>query len=359
MGHLPIVNSTTYADALRDGAIRTTGKIGGTLWVKTLADMAADMLATRRGDAVFPWITARGGVRNEGFKAALKVDGPPFFDPAQRYPLGFPLDPIGTEHTPLVEDQALDLFQPRLLWNAIGKKSLGRGRSLTHQTLNEDDTLLARLGLAIRPATIGAFMPSATQIPLTINLTQNTPWTGASPTSLGGLNLAAVPWVTNGDFVYEKVLEAWVMEHIDQPAMQPFWSLLPAVAGGQLIWFGNYLPYGVAGKNIDVVALHETPTGLVATVIELKKGTLSRSVFIGAARQASAYAVFIEDAFNHYGKAVQLQAVVLSKHSRPKGGVTAAHVPITTSHQGQAITPAWLTYKIIQPGGSVQFGRLV
>lgn len=364
MGHLPIVDVATRATMLASSAVRvkmpelfdTNGNLKAH-WSKTLADIAADLLCMRPGDAVFPWTIKGGGGGNEGFTHDLRVgDGRPFFDPSNTaFPFGIPLDPSGHECTPMLpETEALDLFRPPLLWNAIGKKSLGRGRGITHQTHPEDAVLRPRLGGARTLAAIGAFALPTGAVSLTIDPQQNQPH--PAPTSVAQIRWNQIQWVEGEKFKTEKALEAWLMDNIDGPRCVGLWSLMPTYSNAHLTWFGNYLSYGVSGASIDVATEHEHDGHQTVTAIELKKDGLSVKGYAEAAEQALRYAEYLHAAYAHHGRVVTPYPVVLAGDGNPRG--LAGFTPPSRVIGGVTVTPAWVTYRV-DPAGNVAFRRIL
>ena len=79
-----------------------------------------------------------------GFDRYYITTGEVWFDQSSTHPLKIGVSEVFLYQDPLSEEEVLDLFRNTLLWNAIGKKSLGRGRRLSHQT-NEEDWLYCKM----------------------------------------------------------------------------------------------------------------------------------------------------------------------------------------------------------------------
>lgn len=299
MGHLAIVDGTTILSINDTNPyISITGTLGS-LGLKTLSDLFADALTVRAGDKIFTW-SINGGV---GFDRYYIANGDVVFDPNDPYPIKIGLQ-SGVKYTkPLSEEEALDIFSPRLLWNAIGKKSLGRGRGLSHQTIDEDDQLIKLL----ESKNIG--------VPATPILTHPISIAGTTPISISkfGTNqnppiqnpiesvpLSNIEWNSGSLFVYEKTLEAYICANIDKPICR----ILKLLGYGEysVKWFGNYLPYQVAGKNIDLVVEIENQNDHRVLVIELKKDKLVYDNYYHiASKQLRSYVKFITKAYSAFG----------------------------------------------------------
>jgi len=323
MGHLPIVNQETLVSMIRDGFISTRGNLKR-LMIKTTSDIFSDVLATREDDLIFPWIIRSRVSENIGFKYVFSVAGPPVFVKGDQYPVKVPLQSEGLEFdVPLSEAEALDLWKTKLLWNIIGKKSLGRGRSLTHQMPMEDERLLELLNSknSVGPYEIKLNKSDTIGVPITIDPSQDN-WdpslerrlNSLEPEDrLSSLDLNGIPWRRGSVFAYEKTLEAWIMENLDKSPCNVLREL--ALETNEIEWFGNYLPFGVQGGNMDVVIVQSKDDGKIVSVIELKLGRLNVNELKKAAVQSIEYSHFIKNAFNAYGIKVEMNPIVLSARS--------------------------------------------
>lgn len=355
MGHLPIVTQKTVEDAINEGYSSTRGNLKKQR-VKTTADIFSDVLATRKGDLIFPWIVAGHGGANIGFKYVFKVAGNPIFVKGSDYPVKIPLERTALEYdTPLTEPKALTLWNRKLLWNAIGKKSLGRGRSLTHQTPWEDDKLMALLEEMNEknPKEIKLKKTALNGVPLHIDPSQDS-WNPnlkklldslSENERLSNLDLSGVPWRSGNRFRVEKALEAWVTENLDGELGKALREL-SLWSGKKIEWFGNYLPFGVQGSNMDVVVVQDDKDRKMVTVIELKVGPLSRTGFKEAVKQVRGYCEFIERALKAFDISSIVKGSVISAVSNPRDGAL--------NLQKERFDVNWVGYSI-DPDGTVHF----
>lgn len=359
MGHLPIVNQETVTNMMENGCISTRGDLKKK-WIKTTSDIFSDVLAVRNSDLVFPWITKSKKTENLGFKYVFKVAGPPFFAQGEEYPVCVPLERDGLEYeNPLSEAEALDLWNRKLLWNVIGKKSLGRGRSLTHQTPMEDKRMIELLNMKNRQRArkIKIGNCAITNAPITIDPSQDS-WDAnlnrtltslSAEDRLSRLELSGLPWRKGKLFVTEKTLEAWMMENIDKAGTQDFRELL-FMKRFAVTWFANYIPFGVQGSNMDIAILQEEGERKIGTVVELKVNALNKNGYQEAASQVVDYAIFIKKAFHSFGITIDLNTAVLS-------GASNSSTPPRIA-QKAGLSTKWITYEIDNQG-SVSFKRLL
>lgn len=349
MGHLNIVNSDTIKDIFLTGYISTKGSLKNQI-IKTVSDLFSDVLATRKGDYVFPWIIKGNDNDQIGFRYILKIAGPPIYVCGDEYPIKIPIeDTINSYSQSLKESDALDLFRNEILWNAIGKKSLGRGRSITHQTLFEDELLIRLIEEKnkYRAESITITRKNYTDyIPISIDLKNNFQKDFEKnirilneKERISSIDLNQIPWLKDCNFSYEKTFEAWLMENIDKQKCEKIWSLL-GFSNPNILWFGNYLPFGVAGSNIDCVALVKDNDDYYTVVVELKKTKLNLKDYQLVANQVWDYVLFIKKAFSSFSKMhpFKVLPVILSHCSN---NIRANQIVFT---DGVAIQ--WLGYKI-------------
>ena len=87
----------------------------------------------------------------------------------------------------------------------------------------------------------------------------------------------------------------------------------------KVIWFANYLTYGVQGGSIDLLLLVRDGPANKAVVIELKKGGLAQKPFRKAVAQVKDYSLYVEKAFRSFGeKIVTVPVVVSGLRNRPQ-----------------------------------------
>lgn len=328
MGHLPIVNQETLKLVIEKGCIETKGKINNKI-VETAASMFGDVLATRKGDLVFPWIVDSDESEGLGFQYVFRIGGDPVFVRGEEFPIKIPLESKGLRFdNPVSEAEALDLFDKKLLWNAIGKKSLGFGHSFSHQTLMEDEKLLDLLKSKNKIAApteikLGSFSDNGQKITISTlesgdnkNMISDLISRFTEDQRLSNLNLHDIKWRDGNQFVVEKALEAWLMENIDKPTCNSLRKILFGDEKTIPKWFGNYLPFGVQGSNIDIVI---SENNNFIYVLELKRGKKSNNQIEEATKQVLEYSNFIKRAFNAFDfKTTVIPVVISNEHKKPK-----------------------------------------
>ena len=161
--------------------------------------------------------------------------------------------------------------------------------------------------------------------------------------------IGSIIWNNGHLFLYEKTLEAYLCANIDSQGVG-FCSML-GYPTYSVIWLGNYLPYGVAGKNIDLVCEISDGQNSKIIVIELKNPNESYNTYKDIVdNQLTPYTVFIRRAFQSYrGNNVAVEQVVLT------------HTPgrLPSGNQTQYNSTKWIGYDIDPSSGVVSFRRIV
>ena len=331
MGHLNIVNDETFKEILKTGFVSTRGNLGKQ-WYKTIADLFSDALATRPGHLFFPWFTDKNKSKCIGFKGFLRISGYPIFVQGDKYPIKIPVDFYNgfdwNDNKCLEEHEALDLWRRKLLWNAIGKKSLGRGRSIVHQTSWEDEELLNLIFQKTKNQkyykinSSSQLISNNLQISIHNNLCKcmkilDSKYENETLEIIWELNgydfkckykdISEIPALDirwddgKGFFIVEKALEAWIMENIDKHPGKSFREIvLNEVEVENIKEFYNYLPFGVAGQNMDVLVITKSNDLIHFHVIELKESSFSYKNYQEEVEKILSYKRFIEEFIQAY-----------------------------------------------------------
>lgn len=281
--HVFIVNNVTFPITQNRcvAAVVREGAEGGKYREKTMADILADISCIRIGDRIFFYET------DMGFHGIYKAASLPFIDNDevgginQEYLFGdernphfekgalilpnrLLIEPLKYLENPINEwrsasNSAFGRFVSAIdLRSIFYKKALGRGKSITHLFPEEELTLRQLLEQANtkghKRLVCNPYKPKNPQ-PVIFDL---------KPTS-------------NGEVKYEKFLEGWIIQNIDNPSnnMHQFLGDL-----NEIECFANYVPVSIAGGNLDIVVFHKRKNSnerYKITIIELKKGRISKS----------------------------------------------------------------------------------
>jgi hypothetical protein len=317
MGHLPIVSESSLKLMIKKGAVLVMVPGADCRPSQKWADILADALCIRKGDPIFPWVVKS---KQTGFSYQFKASDSAFLVNEAGYHIGIPVEPAYQQSSShLTEGAALDFFPNRpgggILWNAIGKKSLRRGRAITHQTPQEDTLMLGMLGALrdcrrlsaghdLEPCVTSFISKSGVEV--------------SARGKIASLELHSDKWIEDGHFRWEKALEACLISVLGTKAQQGFLDAL-GMPNAKVIWFANYLTFGVQGGSIDLLLLVRDGALNKAVVIELKKGGLAPKPLRKAVAQVMAYSLYVEKAFSSFGeKIVTVPVVVSGLRNRPQ-----------------------------------------
>jgi CRISPR/Cas system-associated exonuclease Cas4 (RecB family) len=128
---------------------------------------------------------------------------------------------------------------------------------------------------------------------------------------IASLELHSDKWTEDGHFRWEKALEASLVSVLGTKEQEGFMAAL-GMPKAKIIWFANYLTYGVQGGSIDLLLLVRDGAVNKAVVIELKKGGLAPKPFRKAVAQVKAYSLYVEKAFRSFGEKIDTVPVVVS-----------------------------------------------
>lgn len=317
MGHLPIVSESSLTLMIKKGAVLVMVPRSDCRPSQKWADILADALCIRKGDPVFPWVVKS---KQTGFSYQFKASDSAYLVDEPGYHIGIPVEPVYQQRqTHLTEGTALDFFPNRpgdgILWNAIGKKSLRRGRAITHQTPHEDRLMIEMLGALTdfrRPSACHDLQPCVT------SFVSKSGVKVSANGKIASLELHSEKWTEDGHFRWEKALEASLVSVLGTKAQEGFMEAL-GMSKAKVLWFANYLTYGVQGGSIDLLLLVRDGAVNKAVVIELKKDGLAPKSFRKAVAQVKAYSLYVEKAFRSFGeKIVTVPVVVSGIRNRPQ-----------------------------------------
>ncbi len=303
--YLAMVTPQTLSIHTNSKFLATGANELGEKWVKTLWDLLSDILSLRQGDLVYFLRYQSERREAESILGQWEVSGSALFDERnwcstlENYVFRVKLEENKKWGYYLPTDYIFS--QPRdfgYLWSLGGKKALGRGKSLTslpagaEKALDNllerfekeedwkkekfDDSFQGRKAEEYREGEKSLRLDEDWFFGLFENEQNNNP---TKPTKLTSDVIESLP-VANSEnlLIFEKVLEAWFSMFIDKDPLKSFWEDL-GLDQDKILWFSNYLPLTVSGKNADFVILLDDgeENGTVnynLVVIELKRDYL-------------------------------------------------------------------------------------
>lgn len=278
-GRMFVVNSDTIQTTLNTQiASIITPDLQGDQWVKTLADIMADMLQIEIGDYIFLWETSGNGQKSRIYGVYRAISKPyyectsandnaPFKIHIEKaYDFEKPLDEYDVLNCPYIKNE---------MWTIIGKKVAGKSRGTSPLSPTEIKNLITLLIGKNKTYQFYDFNPAhvvSVARPLKIDYAK----TGipAKPTSLSSIHPNDISYINNGNVHYEKILETLLNQEMSDRNAALFSQI--GIDVDKVVWYSNYLPYSIEQSEMDYVVL-QSDDGMCINkifVIELQKGKI-------------------------------------------------------------------------------------
>jgi hypothetical protein len=252
-----VVNENSLADTISSNiASIYIPSLDGKQWVKTLADIMADMLQIEIGDYIFLWETKKG---NDSEKDKCKIHGvfrtisKPYFDNTDKLaPFKIHIEKAYDFSDPVSEYDVLNCpYIKNILWTVIGKKVAGKARGTTPLSLEESNYLITLL--MGRNANYVFYKWEAERIIAVDNeimINYKNKGRNIRPNSEDKFSLSKLSFFSKaGDVLYEKVLETVFNQEMTN-RNEKFYSQL-GIDVHKVIWYSNYLPYSIEQSEMD------------------------------------------------------------------------------------------------------------
>lgn len=281
-----VVNSDTLRSTINTHiASIFVPSLEGNQWVKTIADLMADLLQIEIGDYIFLWET-RSDNQKSKIHGVYRAISKPFYhcdDANDRAPLKIHIEKAYEFENAVNEYDVLN--NPHIksdLWTIIGKKVAGKARGTTPLSLKEAGYLITLLTGLNPNATFLPWDPVRTVTvnnPLKITLPAGqSVRSNVRPKSLLSFDPNQLSFFdADGNVVYEKVLETIFNQEMTNRNQNFFDSL--RIDTSKVIWYSNYLPYSIEQSEMDYVII-ESEDGVNFSkvfVIEFMKTELDES----------------------------------------------------------------------------------
>ncbi len=278
-GRMFVVNSETIQTTINTQiASIITPTLQGDQWVKTLADIMADMLQIEIGDYIFLWETSGKGQKSRiygvyraiskpFYKCTSANDNAPFKIHIEKaYDFEKPLDEYDVLNCPYIKNE---------MWTIIGKKVAGKSRGTSPLSPNEIKNLITLLIGKNETYQFYEFDPNhivSVENPLKIDYTKS--GVPTKPHSLSSINPNDISYINDGNVHYEKILETIFNQEMSDRNAAVFSQI--GIDVSKVVWYSNYLPYSIEQSEMDYVVL-QSDDGLCINkifVIELQKGKI-------------------------------------------------------------------------------------
>lgn len=227
-------------------------------WIKTIADIAADMLQVEKGDYIFLWKTKTGTAKSEIYGVYRAISSPYYKldTPDDKYPFKLRIEKAYDFRDPITEYDVLNNpFSKNALWNIVGKKVADKPRASSPLTFIEVQHLIE---LLIGKNGDSPFVPCDSQRyinvdnPLCIDLSRT--GTNSDVKSLADVNPNDLSYVSkDNNVLYEKVLETVFNQEMSRRNKKFFAPL--GINVDEVVWYSNYLPYSIEQSEMDYLIM--------------------------------------------------------------------------------------------------------
>lgn len=230
----------------------------GTQWIKTLADIMADMLQVEIGDYIFLWETGTVSQKSR-IHGVYRAISKPFYlctTPKDNAPFKIHIEKAYDFTEPIDEYDVLNNpYIKNTLWTIIGKKVAGKSRGTSPLSIEEAKNLITLLigknpGYAFIPDNTTRHIAIANPLQVSYTLVGKTP----KPANRNAINPNSVAFFeSNYNVKYEKVLETIFNQEFANHNAAFFAQL--GINVDAVKWYCNYLPYSIEQSEMDYVVL--------------------------------------------------------------------------------------------------------
>ena len=254
-------------------------QLDGTQWVKTVADIMADLLQIEIGDYIFLW-ERKSGNQKSRIHGVYRAISNPYFDnsdPNDGAPFKIRIEEAYHFENPIEEYEVLNCpFVKDPLWTIMGKKVADKARGTSPLSMKEAEILITLLIGNNPDWTYNDFDYSNT-ISMPNPLIVNYQKCGSNPdtSSIAALDINSVNFFDDGHNVhYEKILET-IFNQEATKRNQSFFSQI-GIDINKVSWYCNYLPYSLEQSEMDYVIVESEDGNNISKifVIEFMTGYL-------------------------------------------------------------------------------------
>lgn len=269
-----VVNKDTIMDTLNnmEVSVIVPEPNGRKLWNKTLIDIVSDLLQIEIGDYIFLW---QSGC--EKIYGVYRAISNPFYEKTDNSNDIFKIkiDTAYEFERPILEyDVINNPYMKNKLWNIIGKKVAGKSRGTSPITIEEMQFLIQSLIDANKSKYRFIKDYSALKVENEISIDFVNECNTDIPNKLSDYIYRPIKVKLGKEVRYEKALEG-ILNYLFRNKCIGKLSKLD-IDCNNVIWFANYLPYGLERSEIDYMVMESIDGTTVncIDVIELMSGII-------------------------------------------------------------------------------------
>lgn len=256
-----------------------TPNLQGKYWIKTLADIMADMLQIEIGDYIFLWETSDSGHKSRIYGVYRAISKPYYEckDSRDKAPFKIHIEKAYDFENPISEYDVLNCpYVKNSMWTIIGKKVAGKSRGSSPLSQEEIKVLISLLmgknqNYHFYKFDTARIIEDVNPICIDYSKIGET----RKPSSLVNLNPNEICFLNNDRNVhFEKVLETIFNQEMSNKNIELFSKI--GINVENVVWYSNYLPYSIEQSEMDYVII-ESDDGLCFNrifVIEFQKNKI-------------------------------------------------------------------------------------
>lgn len=284
-------------------------------WLKTIADIMADMLQMEIGDYAFLWET-KGKDQKSRIYGVYRIISKPFYEcksDKTEYPFRIYVEKAYDFKEPIDEYDVLNNpYIKNSMWTMVGKKIAGKPRGTTPVSIEEIKALILLLK---ENNTDYKYIPfdnervKCVKKPLQIDYEKTDDNPKVKKLSDFHPNDLSYLWDKSYFVRYEKILETIFNQEMSNRNQKFFKQI--GVDVSKVIWFSNYLPYSIERSEMDYVIIQAEEKNVIDKIflIEFQKN----KVDVDHIRRAYMYSRWINETLG-YGTNITKPIIVCEKY---------------------------------------------
>ena len=281
-------------------------------WLKTLADIMADMLQVEIGDYIFLW--ERGSKENKSrIHGVYRAISKPYYEmkgAEDNAPFKIHIEKAYEFKNPVDEYEVLNNpYNRNPVWTIIGKKVAGKARGSTPLSLEETQFLITSLIDKNSDWKYYPYSGKVIGVSNELEICYSRMGKADMPSGRESLDIKNICFVNNNDIPYEKILETIFNQEFSKKNAKFFEQI--DIVIDKVKWFSNYLPYSIEQSEMDYVIMESEDNENISriTVIDFQKAAVDDDHI----RRVMLYSKWINDTLA-YGCSVT-RPVIICKSS--------------------------------------------
>ncbi len=258
-GRLFVVDSESLEMTIKTNVVSIkTPEPTGKQWLKTVADIMADMLQIEIGDYIFLWKTGSNYQKSRIYGVYRAISEPYYkMNTANDlFPFKIKIEQAYIFNNPLVEYDLLNCpYIKTTMWTVLGKKVAGKSRGTSPLSPDEVGKIITLLiGRNPEYKFIEPSEERVVKVEEPLRIDYSNIGSNRQPESLIELYPNRLNFFkSNYEIYYEKILETVFNQELTRKNDKLFKQI--GVNVEKIIWYSNYLPYSIEQSEMDYLMI--------------------------------------------------------------------------------------------------------